>query len=63
MIKNETSYELGSPFLSNVEVKGKILENKKDKKVIVFKKEEDTILGEKTDTVKTFYSSDRGNIC
>ena len=29
MIKNETSYELGSPFLSNVEVKGKILENKK----------------------------------
>ena len=38
MIKNETSYELGSPFLSNVEVKGKILENKKDKKVIVFKK-------------------------
>ena len=38
MIKNETSYELGSPFLSNVEVKGKILENKKDKKVLVFKK-------------------------
>ena len=38
MIKNETSYELGSPFLSNVEVKGKILENKKDKKIIVFKK-------------------------
>ena len=38
MIKNETSYQLGSPFLSNVEVKGRILENKKDKKVIVFKK-------------------------
>ena len=54
MIKNDTSYELGSPFLKNVEVKGKILENKKDKKVIVFKKEEDTTLGEKMDTVKIY---------
>ena len=42
MIKNENSYELGSPFLSNVEVKGKILENKKDKKVIVFQKKKKT---------------------
>ena len=38
MVKNETSYELGAPFLKNAEVKGKVLENKKDKKVIVFKK-------------------------
>ncbi|PPR25849.1 MAG: 50S ribosomal protein L21 [Alphaproteobacteria bacterium MarineAlpha9_Bin4] len=38
MIKNETSYEIGSPYLNNVEVKGKILENKKNKKIIVFKK-------------------------
>ena len=38
MFKNDASYELGSPFLKNVEVKGKILENKKDKKIIVFKK-------------------------
>ena len=38
MVKNDTSYELGSPFLKNVEVKGKVLENKKDKKIIVFKK-------------------------
>ena len=38
MIKNDTSYELGSPFLKNAEVKGKVLENKKDKKIIVFKK-------------------------
>ena len=38
MVKNETSYELGAPFLENAEVKGKVLENKKDKKVIVFKK-------------------------
>ena len=29
---------IGSPFLKNIEVKGKILENKKGKKVIVFKK-------------------------
>ena len=29
---------IGSPFLKNVEVKGEILENKKSKKVIVFKK-------------------------
>ena len=47
MINNESSYELGSPFLTNVEVKGKILENKKDKKIIVFKKEEDIIQEEK----------------
>ena len=38
MIKNETSVELGTPFLSNTEVKAKVLENKKDKKVIIFKK-------------------------
>ena len=38
MVKNNTSYELGAPYLKNVEVKGKILENKKDKKVIIFKK-------------------------
>lgn len=38
MVKDDTSYELGSPFLKNVEVKGKVLENKKDKKIIVFKK-------------------------
>ena len=38
MVKNDTSFEMGSPFLKNVEVKGKILENKKGKKVIVFKK-------------------------
>ena len=38
MVKNEASYELGTPYLKNVEVKGKILENKKDKKIIVFKK-------------------------
>ena len=38
MINNNTSYELGSPYLENVEIKGKILENKKDKKVIIFKK-------------------------
>jgi large subunit ribosomal protein L21 len=29
---------IGSPFLKNIEVKGEILENKKGKKVIVFKK-------------------------
>ena len=29
---------IGTPFLSNVEVKIEILENKKDKKVLVFKK-------------------------
>ena len=29
---------IGSPFLKNVEVKGEILENKKSKKIIVFKK-------------------------
>ena len=29
---------IGSPFLNNVEVKIEILENKKDKKVLVFKK-------------------------
>jgi large subunit ribosomal protein L21 len=29
---------IGSPFLKNVEVKGEILENKKGKKVIIFKK-------------------------
>ena len=29
---------IGSPYLSNVEVKIEILENKKDKKVLVFKK-------------------------
>ena len=52
MVKNETSYELGAPFLKNAEVKGKVLENKKDKKVIVFKKEEGTILEQKTDIVK-----------
>ena len=38
MINNESSYELGTPFLANVEVKGKILENKRDKKIIIFKK-------------------------
>ena len=29
---------IGSPYLNNVEVKIEILENKKDKKVLVFKK-------------------------
>ena len=29
---------IGSPFLKNIEVKGEILENKKGKKIIVFKK-------------------------
>ena len=29
---------LGTPFLTNVEVKAEILENKKDKKILVFKK-------------------------
>ena len=43
-------------FLKNVEVKGKILENKKGKKVIVLKKEEDTIL-EKKWTPSEFVSS------
>ena len=38
MVKSDSSYELGEPFLKNVEVKGKLLENKKAKKVIVFKK-------------------------
>ena len=38
MINDENSYELGTPFLTNVEVKGKILENKRDKKIIIFKK-------------------------
>ena len=38
MFKNNASCELGAPFLKNVEVKGKVLENKKDKKIIVFKK-------------------------
>ncbi|MDC3024169.1 50S ribosomal protein L21 [Alphaproteobacteria bacterium] len=38
MIKNDKSYELGAPFLENAEVKGKVLENKRDKKIIVFKK-------------------------
>ena len=38
MFKNAASYELGAPFLKNAEVKGKVLENKKDKKIIVFKK-------------------------
>ena len=38
MINNEASNEVGTPFLKNVEVKGKILENKKDKKLIIFKK-------------------------
>ena len=47
MIKNETSVELGTPFLSNTEVKAKVLENKKDKKVIIFKKEEDITQEEK----------------
>ena len=54
MVKNDESYQLGSPFLKNVEVKGKILENKKDKKVIVFKKEEDITLEEKMDIAKIF---------
>ena len=34
---DNTDY-IGSPFLNNVEVKIEILENKKDKKVLVFKK-------------------------
>ena len=38
MFKNDASCELGAPFLKTVEVKGKVLENKKDKKIIVFKK-------------------------
>lgn len=29
---------IGTPFLTNFEVKAKILENKKDKKILVFKK-------------------------
>ena len=38
MVKNDKSYEVGAPFLENAEVKGKVLENKRDKKIIVFKK-------------------------
>ena len=38
MINNDSTYELGTPFLTNVEVKGKLLENKRDKKIIIFKK-------------------------
>ena len=64
MINNEASNELGTPFLKNVEVKGKILENKKDKKLIIFKKrEEDIIQDEKMDTDKVYRLSKLRRYC
>ena len=38
MIQLEKSLEIGSPIIKNATVQGKILENKNDKKVLVFKK-------------------------
>ena len=38
MLHDSQSLEVGEPFLSNAQVQGKVLENKNDKKVIVFKK-------------------------
>ena len=38
MIQLEKSLEIGKPILKNATVQGKILENKNDKKVLVFKK-------------------------
>ena len=38
MLKNNASFEIGMPFLKNVEVKARVLENKKAKKIIIFKK-------------------------
>ena len=38
MIQLEKSLEIGSPIIKNAKVQGKILENKNDKKVLVFKK-------------------------
>ena len=37
MINNEASNELGTPFLKNVEVKGKILGHLRERKKIVYK--------------------------
>ena len=38
MIQHKKSLEIGNPILKNATVQGKILENKNDKKVLVFKK-------------------------
>ena len=38
MLHDSQSLEVGEPFLSNAQVQGKVLENRNDKKVIVFKK-------------------------
>ena len=38
LLEDNNSIEFGSPTLPNAKVQGKILENKNDKKVIVFKK-------------------------
>ena len=58
MVKDETTYELGAPFLDNVEVKGTVLENKKDKKVIVFKKKKTQFKEKKWASSKSFNSQD-----
>ncbi len=38
LLKNDNSFEFGAPTLPDAKVQGKILENRNDKKVIVFKK-------------------------
>ena len=38
LLQDDKSIEFGTPTLPNAKVQGKILENKNDKKVIVFKK-------------------------
>ncbi len=37
MVSNEGSLQVGSPYVENAVVKAKVLENGKDKKIIVFK--------------------------
>lgn len=46
-IIDEGKVQIGSPLLPNVSVKAKVLEQTRDKKVIVFKKEEENTLGVK----------------
>jgi len=38
MLKNDKAIEIGSPLIANALVQGKILENKNDQKVLIFKK-------------------------
>ena len=45
---DEKNIKIGTPFLKGITIKAEVLEQKKNKKIIIFKKKEEKITKEKT---------------